>query len=73
MFDANGPLGDRVVGRDVPEGFEPLDAEAGKLRTGKRLPENRIVAKSTDKGIKLDANSSVSTGSVVVTTTVKRY
>ena len=40
LFDANGPLGDRLPGRDVPEDFEPLPPEASYSRRRLRPPVN---------------------------------
>ena len=45
IFDANGPLGERVLGRDVPKDFTPLPDQCTVIEEGTR-PAERLYAVS---------------------------
>ena len=49
IFDANGPLGDRIPGRDVPEDFISLPQEYVLLEEDERPPQ-RLHMDSTRRG-----------------------
>ena len=58
LFDANGPLGDRVLGRDVPEDFEPLPSEASISRHRLRPPVNLFLESKRAVSVTAEASTS---------------
>ena len=56
IFDANGPLGDRTLGVDVPEDFEPLPSVANLSRTNTLPPYN--IFEETKSSVQFTAGGS---------------
>ncbi|KAJ3555107.1 hypothetical protein NM688_g2760 [Phlebia brevispora] len=59
IFDANGPIGDRVLGRDVPEGFIPLPSERTVAEEYLRPPEPLYTESNKSSGVEIQASSSL--------------
>ena len=57
LFDANGPLGDRVLGQDVPDDFEPLPQEADFVRRRLRPPADMFLESKKSIGITAEAST----------------
>ena len=56
FIDANGPLGDRTLGIDVPEDFEPLPSVASLSRTNTLPPYN--IFEETKSSVQFTAGAS---------------
>lgn len=59
LFDANGPLGDRILGEDVPEDFEPLPQKATLARSRLRPPIDIFM--QSKKSLRISASAEAST------------
>ena len=57
LFDSNGPLGSRVLGRDVPLDFEPLPEVATQARSQVLPPRNLVVEGKREFGMGVQATS----------------